>query len=125
MKIPKVVREAWENREGPIVLATVDSQGRPNIIYVLSVSFYGEDRFLVADNYFDKTRKNIDAGSKGSVLFITKDRQAYQLKGTLEYHVDGPMFKDMKKWNPAKFPGLGVAALIVDDVYCGAQRLTS
>jgi len=124
MKIPETVKEAWGRKEGAVVLATVDLAGRPNIIYVTCVSLYGDDRLVVADNYFDKTRKNIKAGSKGAALFITNDKKAYQLKGSLEYHSAGPVFDDMKKWNPPTHPGHGAVALVVEEVYSGSKRLT-
>ena len=124
MKIPETVNEAWKRREGPVVLATVDVAGRPNVIYVTCVSLCGDDRLVVADNYFDKTRKNIKAGSKGAALFMTNDKKAYQLKGSMEYHNSGPVFDDMKRWNPPEHPGHAAAALVVEEAYSGAQRLT-
>lgn len=54
----------------------------------------------------------------------TTDKQAYQLKGTMEYHESGPLFDYMKKWNPTKHPGHAAAALVVNEVYSGAKRLT-
>ncbi len=121
--IPETVKEAWGRREGPVVLATVDGDGMPNIIYVTCVSLYGEDRLVVADNYFDKTRRNIKAGSKGAALFMTNDKKAYQLNGSLEYHDTGPVFEDMKKWNSPTHPGHAAAALVVEKVYSGAKLL--
>lgn len=123
MKIPEEVKEAWGKREGPVILTTVDTSGMPNVIYVTCVSLYGDDRLVVADNYFDKTRKNIKAGSKGAALFITSDKKAFQLKGSLEYHTDGPVYDDMKKWNPPKHPGNAAAALVVEDACSGARQL--
>lgn len=124
MKIPQEVRDAWGRKEGAVILATVDGAGGPNIIFVMCVSLYGDDRLVVADNYFDKTRKNIKAGSKGAALFITNDKKAYQLKGSLEYHTAGPVFDDMKRWNPPAHPGHAAAALVVEEAYSGARRLT-
>jgi hypothetical protein len=89
------------------------------------VNLHRDERVVVADNYFDKTRSNIKAGSKGAVLFITGDSKAYQLKGTLEYHTSGAVFDDMKDWNPSTHPGHGAAALVVDEVFSGAERITS
>ena len=123
MKIPEAVKEAWGRKEGAVILATVDGSGGPNIIYVTCVSLYGDDRLVVADNYFDKTRKNIKAGSQGAALFITSDKNAYQLKGSLEYHTDGPVYDDMKRWNPPTHPGHGAVALVVEEVYSGSKRL--
>jgi len=123
MEMPQIVKEAWERREGPVILATTDGDGSPNIIYVTCVGLYGEDRLVVADNYFDKTRRNIKAGSKGAALFMTNDKKAYQLKGLMEYHDAGPVFEDMKKWNPPTHPGHAAAALVVEEVYSGSKRL--
>lgn len=124
MAIPGTVREAWENREGPVVLATVDSDGVPNIIYATCVNVFGDDRLVVADNYFDKTRRNLQGGAKvGAILFLDKSGKAYQAKGTLEYHTSGDLFDHMKTWNPEKHPGHAVAALRVEEVYSGAEKI--
>lgn len=122
-QIPEAVLAAWSDREGPIILTTVDGDGQPNAIYAGSVRLSGDDTLVVADNYFHKTRANILAGSKGSLLFITKEFKAYQIKGHYSYHTEGPVFDDMKTWNPDKYPGIAAAALSVEEIYCGAERL--
>ena len=55
--------------------------------------------------------------------FIDLQAQYRQLKGRIEYHSSGPVFDDMKKWNPAKHPGHGAAALVVEQAYRGADKL--
>jgi hypothetical protein len=121
--LPEDVGKAWEKRKGAVVLTTVDKDGVPNSIYATCVSKYDEETIVVADNYFDKTQKNILAGSKGSVLFITDEGASFQIKGRIEYLKDGPVFDDMKKWNPTKHPGHAAAALKVEEVYSGAKKL--
>jgi len=54
---------------------------------------------------------------------MTKDKKAYQLKGLLEYHESGPIFEDMKRWNPPTHPGNAAAALLVKECYSGAKCL--
>jgi len=122
-KLPEKVSRAWDDREGPIVFTTVDRDGVPNAIYATCVAKFGEDRLVIADNYFDKTRKNIFSGSRGSVLFITGEGKAYQVKGSIEYHEEGDIFAEMKRWNPAKHPGHAAAVLVVEEVYSGAEKL--
>ena len=123
-KLPEVVSEAWENRKGAVVLTTVGADGVANSIYATCVSKYDDETLVVADNYFDKTRKNILSGSgRGVILFITEDDKAYQVKGTLEYHTEGALFDDMKRWNPEEHPGHAAAALKVEEVYKGAEKL--
>ncbi len=118
------VLQAWNGKEGPVVLATVDAQGIPNIIYATCVQLFGDDRVVVADNYFDKTRKNLLEGNqRGSLLFLHQDGKAYQIKGGLEYHTEGALFDFMKTWNPVKHPGRAAAVLKVEECYSGAERI--
>ena len=121
--LPEVVREAWENREGPIVLATADAGGNLNAIYATCVHRAGDDMLIVADNFFNKTRANILAGSRGSLLFITKEGKSYQVKGRIEYHTEGEVFDAMKRWNPPQFPGHAAAVLKVEQVFSGGEQL--
>lgn len=122
-RLPEEVSKAWDNKKGPIVFSTLDISGIPNAIYATCVSKFDEETIVIADNYFDKTRKNILSGSKGSVLFITNEDKSFQIKGTIEYHKEGKLFEDMKKWNPTKHPGNAATALKVEEVYAGSKKL--
>ena len=95
--LPKEVSAAWEGREGPVVLTTVDTRGVPNAIYATCVRSFENDKIAVADNYFNKTWTNIQGGSRGSVLFITKDGKSYQVKGSVDYLADGPIYDAMRE----------------------------
>jgi len=121
--LPEEVSKAWNERKGPAIFATVDGNGVPNVIYVTCVNKFSEDTIVIADNFFDKTRKNILAGSKGSILFITNEEKAFQVKGSIEYHKEGDIFEDMKKWNPKQHPGHAAAALKVEEAYSGSEKL--
>ena len=81
--LPEKVKKAWEDREGPIILSTVNGDGIPNVIYATCVSKFSEDTIVVANNYFSKTLENILAGSKGSILFITKKENPIRLREVL------------------------------------------
>lgn len=122
-QLPVAVKDAWEKRSGPAIFATASEESTPNAIYVTCVALYDDGTVLIADNYFDKTRRNIHAGSRGSFLFMTEDNKTYQIKGTISYHTSGPLFDHMKSWNPEKHPGHAAAALAVEEVYSGAEKL--
>jgi len=122
-KISEDVKEAWNGKEGPVILSTVNGKGEPNSIYATCANLFRGDYVVVADNFFSKTRENILSGSKGAVLFITGENKAFQLKGTVEYHREGEIFEDMKKWNPENLPGHGAAALRVEEIFSGAEKL--
>ena len=119
----EVLKDAWDRHEGPVVLTTVDENEMPNAIYVTFVKYLDDGRIVVADNYFNKTRSNIRRGSKGSVLFLTKERKSYQAKGGIEYLTDGPIYDDMRQWVDQKKPRIAAAVLNVDEFYSGAEKL--
>ncbi|MBN1809596.1 MAG: pyridoxamine 5'-phosphate oxidase family protein [Planctomycetes bacterium] len=120
--LPEEVSTGWDDRKGPCILTTVSAAGVPNSIYVGCVKKYSQDKIVIADNYFDKTKANILAGSKGSVLFMTNGGKAYQVKGSLERQTEGAVFDDMKTWNGER-PGHAAAVLTVEEVYAGAEKL--
>lgn len=121
--LPEEVIKAWDDNTDPVILTTVDKKGTPNSIYVTCISRYDKSTLVVADNYFDKTRKNILEGSKAVILFITKTGTSYQVKGSIKLHSSGEIFDDMKKWNPKKHPGNAAAALSVEEVFSGSKRI--
>ncbi len=122
-KLPEIVEKAWKNRQGPIVFATVNETKEPNAIYAGKVKNLNNGQIVVADNYFHKTLNNINHGTYGSILFITRDGESYQLKGTIKYYTDGKIYDDMKKWLDPKYPGKGSAVVIVEEIYCGAEKI--
>jgi len=121
--LPEQVCKAWDNRKDAVVFSTADVNGVPNSIYVKSVSRYSESLIVIADNYFHKTRKNILAGGKASILFITNEGKSYQLKGSVRYLQSGEIYDDMKRWNPSRHPGHAAACLEVEEVYSGSERI--
>ena len=122
-KLPESVIKAWENRQDAIVFSTISKDGVPNSIYATCVSKYSDSILIVANNFFSKTMANIQSGSLGSILFITKEDKSFQIKGTLKYDSEGEYYQDMKKWNPTRLPGHGAAVLEITEVYSGAERL--
>lgn len=119
----KTVAQAWDNRQGPAVLATVDAARTPNAIYVGEIRYVPGKGFIVVDNCFCKTRANIKAGTKGAILFLTKERKSFQVKGSLSYYTQGPVFKNMRSWHDPKYPGVAAVLLGVDEAYSGAEKL--
>jgi uncharacterized protein len=123
-KLPEAAAQAWTDREGPVVLTTVDEVGVPNTIYVTCVHKASDEQIIVADNKMDKTQANLKAGSRVNLLYITKEKKAYQIKGTASYEVDGDHFNQMKNgWLAAKFPGKAAVVVTIEAVYSGAEKL--
>jgi predicted pyridoxine 5'-phosphate oxidase superfamily flavin-nucleotide-binding protein len=119
----KRVTDAWNDHEGPSVLVTVDGDNKPNAIYVGEIWWDPTLGFIVADNYFSKTRANIKNKTMGAILFITKDRKSFQVKGPITYHTQGPVFETMKSHHDPKLPGVAAVLLRVEEAYSGAEKL--
>jgi len=62
-------------------------------------------------------------GSSASFLFITDEDKSYQVKGNIEYLTSGPIFDDMKQWNPEKHPGHAAVAVVVKEIFSGSEKL--
>jgi uncharacterized protein len=123
-ELPEIASQAWENREGPVVLTTVDSRGTPNSIYVSCVRKISDEEIVVADNKMHKTRANILAGSPATLLYISNEKMAFQLKGSLEYRTSGKEFDEMKNgWLDKKYPGNAAVIFHIEAVYGGAEKL--
>ena len=122
-RLSDVVKSAWEDREGAVILTTVDTGGLPNAIYATCVTLFDGDRIVIANNFFDTTMENLQSGIKVAVLFITSDKKSYQIKGSMEYHTEGAVFEDMKKWNPEEHPGHGAAVVNVEAIYSGSEKI--
>jgi len=121
--LPQAFLDAWEQREPRMILTTVNQANEPNAVWVLCVKKLGDKRILIANNFFHKTLENILAGSHGALLMIAPEREAYQIKGSLEYHTDGPIYTDMKAWLDPKFAGVGAVILNIESIYYGADKI--
>ena len=121
--LPQNFLEAWENREPRMIFTTVDTNNEPNSVWVLCVKKMDDNRIMIANNFFHKTLQNIQSGSRGALLFIAPEREAYQVKGRLEYHSEGPVYNEMKEWLDPKFAGVGAVILHIESIYYGAEKV--
>lgn len=123
--IPEEVEQGWQKREGAVIFTTVSSSGVPNSIYVLSIQLDNNGLFVIADNYFDKTKQNIEEHSEASLLFLTEEGSSYQIKGSIAYYTSGPYFEYMKSWNPSRFEGRAAVVLTPKQIFSGSKVLKS
>lgn len=122
-KLPDILCNTWENREGPIIFATVSKEGNPNVIYVTNVKMLNGQSIVIADNFFQKTRANIFSGSRGAILYLSKEGKSFQLKGTIEYFKNGEIYKDMRQWADPQYPRVAATVLKVEEAYAGSDKV--
>ena len=71
-----------------------------------------------------KTQANIKAGCAVSLLYITSEKKAFQLKGSVQYQTSGKLFDEMKTvWLDKKYPGHAAVVINIEEVYSGADKL--
>ena len=122
-KLTPEALQAWEQHDERMVFTTCNKNNIPNSIWVICVKLINDEQFVIANNAFHKTLENINLGSKGSLLYIAPEREAYQIKGPLEYYTSGPVYEDMKQWLDPKFPGKGALLLNIEELFYGANQV--
>lgn len=112
----------------PICVATASLEGTPNLIYVTYVKALDKQTLILADNKFDKTRKNLDSNPQISVTVLDPDtHKSYQIKCATECVTQGKRFDDIVNWVHVNHPQLNPKAgfyLTVKEVYCGAVKIS-
>ena len=121
--LPELVSNAWDEMDLPAVLTTADADGKPNAAFMAALKKYSEDKIVIADCVFAKSRENLLVNPQGSFLFITKDGKAYQIKGKLERHTEGEIYDDMIDWCDPDWKPQAAVVLNVEQVFCGAEQL--
>jgi hypothetical protein len=126
--MPQVVMEKFADMEAAKFMATVDDDGIPNVVPILSVMPFGEETLIFVDIMMNKTKKNLLANRKVAVSVLTKENIAYQVKGTFEeFQTSGPMFDmfashPLLKYNAYSGPR-AVGTIHVDAVYTACPPL--
>ncbi|MGI9463413.1 MAG: pyridoxamine 5'-phosphate oxidase family protein [Aestuariivirgaceae bacterium] len=122
-KLSPEALEAWQNRERRMVLTTTDPNNVPNAIWILCAELVDDEKLVIANNSMSKTLDNIESGCRASLLYIAPEREAYQIKGSIENHPSGPVYDDMKRWLNPDYPGRSAILLHIEDVYYGASKI--
>lgn len=117
------VKQAWENRKGPVVFTTVGRDGNPNNIYSTDVNVYEDEKFVIANKFIDKSMKERLPDSQGTLVFVTEDHRLFLIKGDIHYEYGGKNYKFMKSWSDDRHPGHGAAVVTVSEVYEDGEKV--
>jgi predicted pyridoxine 5'-phosphate oxidase superfamily flavin-nucleotide-binding protein len=119
-QLPDAVKKAISKQE-IFPVATSSQDQIPNVAYIAYLKVIDDQTILIADNYLNKTRKNIL--SNGNVAFAVRDEEkgSFQIKGTAERLTEGAMFDEVQKWVPDKLPKVAAVVMHVEEIYNGAK----
>lgn len=112
MEIPKKVEDVL--KQASLVWVGTCSEETPNVNIVHFFKIIDDDKILLADNYFNKTRKNIEKNPNVAVTVKSPEESiAYELKGFAEICTEGEIFKEMKEWVHSEEESLPAKAAVV------------
>ncbi len=93
IQISPNIKSLLENSN--IAFATCNKNLVPNCVIIACVKVLDENQILFTDNYFNKTRINLDQNQNVSLSFCSVDgNEAYQLKGNAKVFTEGK-YKEM------------------------------
>jgi hypothetical protein len=90
----------------PKFLATRDADGVPNVVPVLSLEAVDERTIVFGEMMIWKTRRNLEADPRVSILVLSPDLRAWTVRGRfVEFQRSGPYFdhiasKESARYNP-------------------------
>jgi uncharacterized protein len=122
-KLPAEVKSAIEKQD-VIPVATSDQDCVPNVVYIAYLKVMDDETILIADNYLDKTRRNILSNGNISFVVHDQDKGSYQVKGKAQRFTEGEMFEEVKKWVSDKLPKEAAVVMKVEKVYNGAKWIS-
>jgi len=102
--------------------ATASKDGEPNVIPIGMCDLQEDGETIwIADNYFNKTRNNLDENPRGAIyVWGPEIKGCYQIKGDIEIKTNGADYEKMYKMVKSKgdrFPAKALAVLKITDVY--------
>jgi len=96
-----------------VFLATSSEDGIPNVVPIGFARPINENTILIADNYMNKTRANLEKNPR--ISLVTKDAQKnpFQFKGKVEIFESGKYFDTVTEWGENAMTKLTPKAAIV------------
>ena len=122
MNIPEKVRQTLE--ESTLVWIGTCSNGVPNVNVICYFKLLDGERILLADNFFRKTKENIEKNPTAAVHVKSPGESvAYQLKGPVEVYTEGKIVHEMREWVQSQeedMPAKAAVVMTVESVFDGS-----
>lgn len=120
VKLTEEMKEAF-SKVRIFPFATASSDGIPNVIPIGMCQLVDDETIWIVDNYFLKTRENLDANPKASLFVWSPEVGAcFQFKGNVEIKTEGEDYEkaySMAKSKGEKYPAKALIVLNITAVY--------
>jgi predicted pyridoxine 5'-phosphate oxidase superfamily flavin-nucleotide-binding protein len=102
--------------------ATASKGGDPNVIPIGMCNLQEDGETIwIADNYFHKTRNNLDENPRGAIyVWGPEIKGCYQIKGDIEIKTEGEDYEKMYKMVKSRgdrFPAKALIIMKITEVY--------
>jgi len=106
-------------KQKPLPIATSDKTGKPNVIFVTMWKILDDETLLFVDNFFNKTRKNLEVNPNMALVVYDGDaKKSFQLKGTVDIENKGDKYIRAKEMaDSKKLPGKAAVVFHVKEIY--------
>jgi predicted pyridoxine 5'-phosphate oxidase superfamily flavin-nucleotide-binding protein len=128
VKMPQQVVDKFNDLTASKFMATVDENGNPNVVPIVSLVAIDAETLMFADIMMWKTKRNLMKNGKVACAVMTKDNTAYQCKGKFQgFQKSGPLFDfiagvPILKYNVYTVPK-AVGIIKVEEVYSACPPL--
>ena len=118
VKMPPEIKDVVAKQK-PLPIATADKSGKPNVVFVTMWKILDDETILFVDNFFNKTRKNLEANPNMAIVVYDSDaKKSYQIKGSVDIETTGERFSAAKEMADArKLPGKAAVVFHVNEIY--------
>ena len=98
-------------------VATADRDGKPNVVPIAFTRVVSYSEILLADNFMNKTRANIDENPLVAVsVWAPEEPVGYQFKGKARIETGGTIFEECRRWVQSRRPNIEPRAAIVVEI---------
>jgi predicted pyridoxine 5'-phosphate oxidase superfamily flavin-nucleotide-binding protein len=118
VKMPAEIKDIVAKQK-PLPIATADKSGKPNVVFVTMWKILDDETLLFVDNFFNKTKKNIEMNPNMAIVAYDGDaKKSFQIKGTVDIETRGNIFSSAKEMaDSKKLPGKAAFIFHVKEIY--------
>jgi predicted pyridoxine 5'-phosphate oxidase superfamily flavin-nucleotide-binding protein len=110
----KLTDEIKESLTGTkiVFLATSSKEGTPNVVPIGAFKMLDDETFLISDQFFNKTLKNMKENPKIAISYWG-EKGGFQIKGSVTLHTNDEVFKQDVAWMKELRPNLTPKSAVI------------